>query len=109
MSAPVDLTNLRSMTDGDTEMEKELFSQFNDAFDIGIASLQENMADASAEIWRTTAHSLKGIAINLGANNLGNLCKYAQEQHTSNAESKSAILHNLRSEYACVKHFLLSL
>ncbi len=43
MNTPVDLANLRSMTDGDTDMEKALFEEFFSSFEAGIGSLQANI------------------------------------------------------------------
>lgn len=109
MNAPVDLTNLRSMTDGDGEMEKALFEEFFSSFEAGIASLQTNIGDVAAETWRKEAHALKGIALNLGAMELGGLCKKAQEEPHANANAKGRLLENIRAEYERVRQFLLKL
>lgn len=109
MADPVDLTNLRSMTDGDKEMEKELFKEFFSSFEIGIASLQVNMEEEAAETWRNATHSLKGIALNLGAMELGNLCKKGQDEYQANKETKNILLQAIQKEYSQVRGFLLNL
>lgn len=108
MTQPVDLTNLREITDGDKEMESELFKEFINTSDSYIVSLG-NMLDADKnELWRTTTHAFKGLALNLGAANLGALCKNAQENNTASQQDKTAMLEAIRHEYAAVKDFLNS-
>jgi len=107
MDAPVDLTNLRSMTDGDKDLEKELFKEFYSAFDAGLNLLQVSTGDGAVETWRGQSHALKGVALNLGAEKLGALCKKAQESQTASEKAKVAMLENIRAEYKWVKEFLL--
>jgi len=107
MTAPVDLANLRSMTDGDAEMEKALFEEFFSSFEAGIASLQPNTGEAAAEAWRKQAHGLKGMALNLGAIQLGELCAKGQDEPHADANAKSELLKNIQAEYGRVKQFLL--
>lgn len=108
MAEPVDLANLHSMTDGDAEMEKALFSEFFNSFEKGISVLHQGSAGDS-EVWRKQAHALKGIALNLGAYQLGALCKQAQEEYQSHADKKSALTNDIEAEYAQVKDFLAGL
>lgn len=109
MSTPVDLTNLRSMTDGDQEMEKALFEEFFSSFEAGMASLQTNIEEAAAEAWRKEAHALKGIALNLGAMQLGELCKKGQDNHLSSSTAKQELIKQIQGEYDQVKSFLKTL
>jgi HPt (histidine-containing phosphotransfer) domain-containing protein len=106
MQQPVDLTNLRSMTDGDRELERALFIEFNSAFQDGIASLRKAIAANDTSGWHQHAHALKGIALNLGAVLLAALCKEAQEQ-TLNTKS-SDLLDKIEAEFLVVKQFLLT-
>lgn len=109
MQEAVDLTNLRSMTDGDVEMEKLLFEEFFSSFEDGIASLQNNLENDVAEIWRKQAHSLKGISLNLGAMELGELCKRAQDEFNAGTDMKGELLKNIVAEYGRVRQFLIEL
>ena len=109
MQEAVDLTNLRSMTDGDVEMERLLFEEFFSSFEDGIASLQNNIKDDTAETWRRQAHSLKGIALNLGAMELGELCKKAQDEPNASTDTKSELLEKITFEYGRVHQFLRNL
>jgi HPt (histidine-containing phosphotransfer) domain-containing protein len=105
--ASIDLTNLREMTGGDVELEKELFAEFCSSFEQGIRSLQESNETDNAEEWQSKAHALKGIAFNLGAQTLGTLCRQAQDGHLAVKEVRQGILKDIQSEYERVKPLLL--
>lgn len=104
--AVVDLTNLREMTDGDPEMEKELFAEFISSFESELAELQASQSDRASETWRRRAHAMKGIAFNLGAMRLGELCKQAQETPQSNLETRIDLLKKIGTEFADVRSYL---
>ena len=106
MSTPVDLTNLREITEGDAAMEQELFKEFIASADSYIINLGNMMSAEQHESWRTTAHAFKGLAINLGATHLSELCKKAQENNTANTQEKTAMLKDINQEYTAVKSFL---
>lgn len=106
MTEPVDLTDLREMTEGDAEMEKELFEEFFSSSEECIATMEANCADGINEPFRAGAHALKGTAINLGATRLSELCKTAQESHAVSAEEKKGLVDGIKNEYSQVKSFL---
>ena len=106
MDQPVDLTNLRSMTDGDAEMERLLFQEFYSAFENGIQRLEVSFTDAQAETWRKESHALKGVALNLGAAKLGQLCKNGQDSYMAPGAEKQDLLQDIKGEYARVKEYL---
>ena len=107
MRNPVDLTNLRSMTDGDAELEAALFEEFYASFEAGIAALQTLVEDIDSELWCKRAHALKGVALNLGAERLGELCNQAQEKSLTLQKGKMTLLHDIETEYRAVKQFLI--
>ncbi len=109
MTSPVDLANLRGITDGDVEMEQELFREFIITSDSYIESLSQSLGDDRSELWRTTAHSFKGIALNLGAAKLGELCKKAQESNAVPTQEKTTMLESIKQEYTAVKGYLNSI
>ena len=102
----VNLTNLRSMTDGDVEMEQQLFKEFCGSFENGLSVLNRSCEDSAADAWRIQSHALKGISLNLGADKLGFLCKKAQDSHTASMKEKEDILEVIKAEYVLVKQFL---
>ncbi len=106
---PVNLTNLRSMTDGDEELEKALFAEFISSFDLGIAELNQTQEPDFAETWRKQAHALKGISLSLGAEKLGELCKSAQDNFEASPQEKKQLTGEIEQEYALVKQYLQAL
>ncbi len=106
MSDPVNLTNLREMTDGDVEMEKMLFDEFFSSSEECIVGMENSCVDGENEGFRTSAHALKGTSINLGADKLGELCKEAQEKYDAPAAEKQTMLEGIKAEYQKVKDFL---
>lgn len=106
MSNIVDLTNLRSMTDGDAELEHALFEEFKSSCEASINTLIGATGDESAETWRSVAHAMKGISSNLGAQRLTELCRHAQEIFNQSPSEKHKVLEEIKSEYAQVKAFL---
>lgn len=108
MNTPVvDLTNLRSITDGDAEMEKALFEEFYSAFDNGLRTLEASREESASDQWRTSAHALKGVAANLGAVRLGDLCKTAQDSHIATPSEKARMLKEISMEYQQAREFLM--
>lgn len=106
MADPVNLTNLREMTEGDVEMENALFDEFYSSTEACIKSLENHCADGADEMWRSSAHALKGTCLNLGAEHLSQLCRKAQESHAASQAEKQSILAAIREEYQKVRIFL---
>lgn len=104
----VNLTNLRELTDGDKDIEKELFQDFIDSSALLLADLEKFISEDAFEEWRKSAHGLKGISANLGAENLSHLSKTAQDSFEKDRTEKQQILTNLKQERDKVVAFLLS-
>lgn len=109
MGNPVDLTNLREMTDGDHDLEMELFEEFYRSATQCIVNMENNCTDGENEDWRAAAHALKGTAYNLGAEPLGGLCKVAQEKFAASGAEKQEMLSGIKAEYAEVEKYLRSI
>ncbi|MCG8492345.1 MAG: Hpt domain-containing protein [Sneathiellales bacterium] len=103
---PVDLTNFRELTDGDEEMERELFQEFISSAREAIGTLEQNCQDGENDMWRGAAHALKGTSLSLGAESLSQICKEGQDGHAAKAGEKSRILAEIKSEYERVETFL---
>lgn len=106
MSDPVNLENLREMTGGDVALEKELFTVYMDSAWKCLEALRGSLGAGQEEVWRTQAHAFKGMSLNLGAENLGQLCAKAQMNHTAAEGEKKAMLAAIETEYELVKNFL---
>jgi HPt (histidine-containing phosphotransfer) domain-containing protein len=108
MSTPVNLENLRDMTGGDPAFEQELFQVFLESAEECLTALQTLCETGKDMEWRTQAHALKGMCLNLGANKLGEMSANAQANYMSPPEQKTEMLAGLRAEFDAVKQFLQS-
>jgi histidine phosphotransfer protein HptB len=106
MSDPVDLANLRDMTGGDKDIERELFEVFITSSEECLAGLKASLFSKDDETWRGRAHAWKGISYSLGAEKLGALCKEAQEGYSVSYMEKQRMLEEMENEYQEVKHYL---
>lgn len=103
MSEPVDLTALRDLTDGDEELEKELFDSFYSVSENIIEALN-NLTDSNDnKEWERNSHSFKGAAMNLGANSLAEKCGKSEEICTEGKQKKKEVLESIVIEYKKVK------
>ncbi|MFA6280482.1 MAG: Hpt domain-containing protein [Bdellovibrionales bacterium] len=106
MTDSVNLENLREMTGGDKDLEKELFDVFITSSDDCLNSLKANLDAGNEETWRTQAHAWKGMSLNLGAGTLGTLCAEAQMNHIAPQDEKEKLLAAIEAEYEKVKTYL---
>jgi len=106
MIAPVDLQNLREITGGDASMEKELFHSFLETSAECLAGLQVALRNAENNLWRQKAHALKGVSLNLGAVQLGELCREAQDKFEASASEKQQLLVAIQGEFGNVRGYL---
>ena len=103
----VDLTNLRLVTDGDPDLERELFDEFITSSVDLVTELEAHCAgENSNEDWRKSAHALKGIAANLGASHLAEISKQGQEGAEKDLEWKVDLLGQIKQEREKVVAFL---
>lgn len=109
MTEPVNLDNLREMTSGEPELEKELFDVYLSSSEDCLTSLRANANAGQEETWRTQAHAWKGMSLNLGADALGKLCADAQMNHMAPPDKKAEMLAAIEAEFAKVKAFLAAL
>lgn len=103
---PVNLDNVREMLGNDPEREKELYGIFFVSAEENINIMHASCAQGAEESWRTQAHALKGMSLNLGAAKLGEICATAQKNHTALQPEKEKMLAEIKAEYARVKEFI---
>lgn len=106
MTKSVVLDNLRDMTGGDKEIEKELFSVYLSASEGCFSAMKASTAPGQEETWRTQAHAWKGMSLNLGAEPLGKLCAQAQMNHMASQDEKKKMLNEIEAEFVRVQDFL---
>lgn len=105
IEAPVDMAQLRILTDGDPEEEKALFTLFLEQAEIMITTLQKNMDTESHETWKSAAHRLKGSSGNFGAMKLHHLCKRAETHFDDIEPKKLEMLVAIKAETKRVESF----
>ncbi len=69
--ASLNLTNLLAITSGDKELEKKLLLMFLDNSKQCLVKMDNlKLSKKLEEEWHRSAHSLKGLALNVGADKL---------------------------------------
>ncbi len=106
MNESVNLENLRGITNGNIELEKELFDVYIESAEECLKGLETSTGEGQDQEWRTQAHAWKGMSLNLGAETLGKLCADAQFNHTMPHDEKVKMLDAIKAEYENVKEFL---
>jgi HPt (histidine-containing phosphotransfer) domain-containing protein len=99
----LDFTNLRKITGGDAVLETELFQMFLDSSHECFGFLKESWDIGQEEIWRANAHAFKGISFSIGAEELGQLCRHAQEHHMAEPKEKLKMLAAIEKEFLVVE------
>lgn len=95
---PIDFNLLHGLTGGNAQLEQELLKIFLESADECLAGLRLSLAQDEAAGWKQHAHAFKGICLNLGANNLGILCRQAQEDYRAPQDNKRTLLHAIETE-----------
>jgi len=105
----VDLANLRDMIGNDKDLEKELFEEYYSSSAQLLDELKNfYKQESDSESWKKSAHAFKGIAHNLGATHLGELCKQAQDGMALPSNEKKILLEKIESENNKVTEYLKS-
>lgn len=103
---PVDLDRLRSLINGNVEIERTLIALFFEQSEDNLKILEKNaLTSGKNEEWRTTAHMLKGTAANLGASTLSKLCNEAQ-YFNGPGEARTQLYQKIQDECVRVQAYL---
>ncbi len=106
--AVLDLSQLRSFTEGDVEIEKELMRVFIQQSDKNIVALKETSGGTNDKTWVEAAHMFKGGAGGIGAGTLHKLCDQAQH-FSGTIKERGALYDAITAEYERVKSTLRGL
>ncbi len=99
----VDMEHLNQYTNGDLELEQEIFGLFREQIQIWLKMLK---VDADNEEWAAAAHSLKGSARGLGAHKLASACEAAEAVVLCGAAQRGVAAANVRQEVDGVLGFI---
>jgi HPt (histidine-containing phosphotransfer) domain-containing protein len=96
----LDLDHLRSFTEGDPQLERELSALFLATAEMYLQQMQE--AVAGGRPWTAIAHALKGASANLGARRLAALALAAERAQPDRAQLQAIeqAVEEVRSEFA---------
>ena len=97
----LDMAHLRSFTDGDPQLERELSTLFLATAETYLRDLREALRRGGP--WTSIAHALKGASANLGARRLAALALAAERSHPDRAQLE-AIEHALEDVRALFAH-----
>jgi len=96
---PVDLTQLKTFTDGSQDVEKEFIIMFIRQSDKNMAALKEACVTGACEPWVEAAHMFKGGASAVGAKLLAKFCHEAQMMSDATPEQRAAQAEKIAEEY----------
>jgi len=101
---PLNIQQLRQMTDGNKELETQLFNLFCTQAIESLASLYE--AQDSEDEWRKEAHKFKGAAANVGAQRLSDVCYMAEKSEGLSLTEKKELMQEIEKEMARVESYI---
>ena len=96
MAASLDLDRLTEMTDGDSQLERELATLYLSTAQRYVETMGQ--AIDGEDGWRDPAHSLKGASANMGAAKMAELAREAED-----ALPREDLLHALAHELTSVR------
>ncbi|MDP6829689.1 MAG: Hpt domain-containing protein [Alphaproteobacteria bacterium] len=105
MAPAIDMVHLGSYTQGDRAMELELLTLF-------MTSAQEyidTMAASEGEAWWTAAHSLKGVALGVGAGEIATLAEAGEAYRDSEPSVRHDHVAAMRAALQRVRCFVADL
>jgi HPt (histidine-containing phosphotransfer) domain-containing protein len=103
---PVDIKFLRSITDHDTEFEKDLLEIFIVGSEKDIRKMEESLNYPESNDWYLCSHSFKGSSASIGAFPLAQSLEYAQFNKDASKEDKLKTLEDIKQKFKTTVDFL---
>lgn len=107
-SVPVDMDHLNLLLGDDPVERKDIIAMFLKLSEESVQVMRACVQDGNQNLWKKTAHKLKGSAANFGAAALAILCKSAEEAAPQTAETKESLLHDIQGNLSALQQFLTS-
>lgn len=105
----IDLAHLAQYTQGDKALELELLTMFLPSAQGYIDAMAASEGGTDDESWSRGAHSLKGIALGVGAKELAELALQAEEHRDDSAAIRGGDVAALRAALERVRCFVADL
>jgi HPt (histidine-containing phosphotransfer) domain-containing protein len=102
----IDLEHLGTYTQGDRDLERELLSMFLPSAKSYIDSMSAAAGGGAGHDWWTAAHSLKGVALGVGARELADLAASAEPLRDSGGGDRDDHIARLRAALERVRRFV---
>lgn len=99
MPSVLNFAALDSLTGGDADAQRKLFSLFFPNADASLATLED--AELGSDTWKKAAHKLKGSAATLQAEELSAACALAEQADFDS--DKEVLLAGIQAAYAAVR------
>lgn len=106
---PIDLAHLGTYTQGDQALERELLGMFVPSAEGYIAAMAEAGAQAHGEDWWKAAHSLKGVALGVGAWEVAELAEAAEGRRGAVPPACQDVVANICAALERVRCFVAAL
>lgn len=107
--APIDLSIMRSFTNGNTVLEKELLQVFIEQTDENMALLRQHAShESEVTQWCDVAHMIKGGAGSIGAAALTKLADQAQYMHEATHQARQEKQEEIEQSYQQVRSYILA-
>ena len=98
----LDLSNLRENSMGDESFVQEMIELFIKRGAERLEQLKNELSSDTNELWVSHSHALKGMAANIGAPYLRELCAQAQLMENNDPYARNEIFKRIESEYNIV-------
>ena len=98
MERELELGAFKEITGNDEEIEKVLFQSFFECANQCFKDLAGSLGKDD-ELWKSAAHALRGICLNIGANKLADMAKEAEHNPNVANDDKQALYNTMTESY----------
>ena len=105
---PVDLSILRSYSQGDEDFEHLSIAVFLEQSDINLRDLQREITCKEPKKWIEAAHRFKGAAGGIGAEKLRHLCAVAQTENYKTQSIRETMFKQITLEFEAIDTYFQS-
>jgi HPt (histidine-containing phosphotransfer) domain-containing protein len=102
----LDIESLRRVTDGDVSLESALIRLYCQTAERCISQLKSAASSKDRLQWQKLTHELHGASVNIHANQMAALCKYAE--HEDDLATRLQVCEKLEKALVTLKAFCSS-
>lgn len=100
---PVDRDRLDIITGGDKAEMEEFCKIYLDQAGMSLNDMRASLDAGDENLWKKTAHKLKGSSQTFGATPLSSLCYRAELAFKADRSEKEKMLADIQKEFVCVQ------